>query len=71
MTPQEAFNAMQEETVVKIINKDYLEQWEIENNLFTISCIYSDNVVTVVNDNWDIYSELSVNDIAIFSDETK
>ena len=66
MTPQEAFNAMQEETTVKIINKDYLEQQEIKNNLFTISCIYSDNVVTVVNDDWDIYSELSVNDIAIF-----
>ena len=71
MTPQEAFNAMQEETIVKIIDKDYLEQWEIEDNLFTISCIYSDNVVTVVNNNWDIYSELSVKDIAIFSGETK
>ena len=71
MTPQEAFNAMQEETIVKIIDKDYLEQWEIEDNLFTISCIYSDNVVTVVNNNWDIYSELSIKDIAIFSGETK
>ena len=66
MTPQEAFNAMQEKTVVKIINKDYLEQWEIENNLFTINYVYSDNIVTVVNDDLDIYSELSVNDIAIF-----
>lgn len=71
MTPQDAFNAMQEQTAVKIINKDYLEQWGIEDNMFTISCIYSDNVVTVVNDNGNIYSELSVKDIAIFSGETK
>lgn len=66
MTPQEVFNAMQEGNSVKIINNEYLEQWEIENNIFTVSCIYSDNILTVVNDESDIYSELSCEDIILF-----
>ena len=66
MTPQEVFNAMQESYSVKIINKEYLKENEVEYNIFTVSCIYSDGVITLADEHCNIYSELNFNDINLF-----
>ena len=66
MTPQEIFNAMQSGYSIMIINKEYLKENEIEYNIFTVSCIYSDGVVTLVDEYGNIYSELNSNDINLF-----
>jgi len=66
MTTQEVFNAMQEGNSVKIINKEYLQNNEIENNIFTVVCIYCDNVISLIDDKGTVYSDLYVNDIILF-----
>ena len=66
MTPQEVFNAMQEGNSVKIINKEYLQNNEIENNIFTVICIYCDDVIYLIDDKGNVYSDLYVNDIILF-----
>ena len=66
MTPQETFNAMQSGYSVMITNKEYLKENDIVNNFFTISCIYSDGIITLVDDEYNIYSELSCEDVILF-----
>jgi hypothetical protein len=62
----EVFKAMQSGSSVKITNKQYLQENEIENNLFTIMSIYCDDVVTLIDDEGSCYSDLYCNDIVLF-----
>ena len=65
MEAQEVFNAMQRASSVKIINKQYLKNTMIVNNIFTVMCIYCDNVISLIDDKGNVYSDLYCNDIII------
>lgn len=65
MTPLETFKAMQSNSVVKVTNKGYLEENGIVNNSFTISCIYSDDVVTLIDEEFNLFSEVYCKDIIL------
>jgi hypothetical protein len=66
MNVLEVFNAMQSGSSVKIIDKLYLQDNGIVNNIFTVMCIYCDNVISLIDDKGSCYSDLYCNDIILF-----
>lgn len=57
MTPQEIFNAMMRGDLVRLKNSE---------NTFTIYCIYSDNIVSLMQDNGELISDVNCSEISVF-----
>ena len=57
MTPQETFNAMMRGDLVRLKNNE---------NTFTIYCIYSDNIVSLMQDNGELISDVNCSKLSVF-----
>lgn len=66
MTPQETFNAMKNGYSVTITNKEYLKENNMYSDTFTVYCVYSDNIISLIDNQGNIYSDLLVEDISLF-----
>lgn len=57
MTPQETFNAMMRGDLVRLKNNE---------NTFTIYCIYLDNIVSLMQGNGELISDVNCSEISVF-----
>lgn len=57
MTPQETFNALMQGDLVRLKNNE---------NTFTIYCIYSDNIVFLMQDNGELISDVNCSKLSVF-----
>lgn len=61
----EVFNAMRNQDKVKVIDYGYIGSNDIDDNSFLISSIYSDDIVTLIDEKGNLFSELSFDMIEV------